>query len=273
MISFKEFAACDAHTIAARVQSGEFSPVEIVETALAALERLEPLLHAFSTPTPEYALRAAKALETRLARGERRRSARWRSRVAVKDLILTRGIRTTFGSRLYENYVPEVDDIAVERLKTADAIIIGKTNAVRIRLWRLRPQSAVSHDTESLESRADARRFERRLRSGDGRRRLSRRARQRRRRFGAPARRLHRPRRRQADDGPHPPLAGMPRRGAARRLRLGVDRALRPSLAFRARRGALSCAQRAAPTCAIACLCPTRASTGSPRRRRRFPAA
>jgi aspartyl-tRNA(Asn)/glutamyl-tRNA(Gln) amidotransferase subunit A len=49
--------------------------------------------------------------------------------VAIKDLVLTKGLRTTFGSRLYADYVPEQDDIVVERLKRAGAIVIGKTNA------------------------------------------------------------------------------------------------------------------------------------------------
>ena len=49
--------------------------------------------------------------------------------LGIKDLILTKDIRTTFGSRLYADYVPKVDDVAVERLIAADAIILGKTNA------------------------------------------------------------------------------------------------------------------------------------------------
>ena len=48
--------------------------------------------------------------------------------VAMKDLLFTEGLRTTFGSRLYADFVPEDDDIVVERLKAAGAIVIGKTN-------------------------------------------------------------------------------------------------------------------------------------------------
>src|SRR5262245_46770832 len=48
--------------------------------------------------------------------------------VAVKDLVLTKGIRTTFGSPIYKNFVPDQDALIVERMKRAGAIIIGKTN-------------------------------------------------------------------------------------------------------------------------------------------------
>jgi aspartyl-tRNA(Asn)/glutamyl-tRNA(Gln) amidotransferase subunit A len=48
--------------------------------------------------------------------------------MGVKDLILTKGIRTTFGSYAYRDFVPEEDDVVVERLRQGDAIILGKTN-------------------------------------------------------------------------------------------------------------------------------------------------
>ena len=97
-------------------------------SALALMDRLDPALHAFCTPTPEQALTAARALEARIAR----RGAVGPLAgvpVAIKDLVLTKDIRTTFGSRLYAGFVPQADDIVVERLKAADAIVIGKSNA------------------------------------------------------------------------------------------------------------------------------------------------
>jgi aspartyl-tRNA(Asn)/glutamyl-tRNA(Gln) amidotransferase subunit A len=123
-----ELATCDAITLARLVKSREVSAAEVVESVAAAMERLEPELNAFCTPTLEQARSAAQQLDTRISRGEPV-GALAGVPVGIKDLILTRGIRTTFGSRLYADYVPTADDIAVERLLAADAIIVGKTNA------------------------------------------------------------------------------------------------------------------------------------------------
>jgi aspartyl-tRNA(Asn)/glutamyl-tRNA(Gln) amidotransferase subunit A len=106
----------------------EVSPVDIAEAAIAAMERLDPLLNAFCTPAPDQARAAARDLERRIARGEPV-GALAGVPVGIKDLVLTKGLRTTFGSHLYADFVPEQDDIAVERLRGAGAIILGKTNA------------------------------------------------------------------------------------------------------------------------------------------------
>jgi aspartyl-tRNA(Asn)/glutamyl-tRNA(Gln) amidotransferase subunit A len=128
MLSVEEYMSLGAAETASCVQSGALSPVEIAETALAILQRLDPLLHAFCTPCPELAMESARALETRIGRGESVGRLAGVP-VAIKDLILTKGVRTTFGSKLYADFVPDQDDVAVERLKAADAIILGKTNA------------------------------------------------------------------------------------------------------------------------------------------------
>ena len=73
-------------------------------------------------------MEAARALEARIRRGERvgrSPACRSRSRTWLSD----EGVRTTFGSKLYADFIPDHDDIVVERLKAADAIILGKTNA------------------------------------------------------------------------------------------------------------------------------------------------
>jgi aspartyl-tRNA(Asn)/glutamyl-tRNA(Gln) amidotransferase subunit A len=123
----RDFAFKPAGDIADDVRRRAMSPVEIVEAALAAMAVTEPELHAFATPAPEQARADALALEAALGRGEPAGPLAGVP-VAIKDLVLTKGLRTTFGSRLYADFVPQHDDVVVERLKQAGAIVIGKTN-------------------------------------------------------------------------------------------------------------------------------------------------
>ena len=122
-----DFAFKPAHEIADAVRLRAVSPVETVEAALAAMAATESRLHAFATPAPEQARADARALEQSLAHGGAAGLLAGVP-VAIKDLLFTKGLRTTFGSRLYADFVPEDDDIVVERLKAAGAVIIGKTN-------------------------------------------------------------------------------------------------------------------------------------------------
>jgi aspartyl-tRNA(Asn)/glutamyl-tRNA(Gln) amidotransferase subunit A len=117
-----------ATELARSVRSGEISPVETVRAALDAIDRLDPTLHAFTAIAADDALAAARGLEARIAAGEPAGPLAGVP-VAIKDLVLTRGLRTTFGSRLYADFIPDADDVAVERLRAAGAIVIGKTNA------------------------------------------------------------------------------------------------------------------------------------------------
>jgi aspartyl-tRNA(Asn)/glutamyl-tRNA(Gln) amidotransferase subunit A len=98
-----------------------------VRPTLAALDAAEPGIHAFATVARESALLGAEAIDRAIARGEKVGS-RAGIPVAIKDLVLTKGLRTTF-ARDSMPAIPEDDDIAVERLKRADAIVIGKSNA------------------------------------------------------------------------------------------------------------------------------------------------
>jgi aspartyl-tRNA(Asn)/glutamyl-tRNA(Gln) amidotransferase subunit A len=116
-----------AATLARDVAAGRLCPLAVTEAHLRQVAALDPSLHAFCTPDVEGALAAARALARRIAAGETP-GALAGVPVAVKDLIATRGLRTTFGSRLYAEHMPEVDDIVVERLRAADAILLGKTN-------------------------------------------------------------------------------------------------------------------------------------------------
>jgi aspartyl-tRNA(Asn)/glutamyl-tRNA(Gln) amidotransferase subunit A len=127
-MNIRDYAELSATEIARRVNAREVSAREVTQAALAALDAVEPHIHAFATVAHEEALLAAEAIDARLARGEDAGPLAGVP-VAIKDLVLTKGLRTTFGSRLYADYIPEDDDIVVERLKVAGAIVIGKSNA------------------------------------------------------------------------------------------------------------------------------------------------
>ncbi len=126
-MSANEICRMDAVSLARRIRARELSPTEVVEAVLTRMDRLEPTLHAFCTPTPELARREAKRVEKAILAGAAVGPLAGVP-VGIKDLVCTAGVRTVSGSFAYENFVPDEDDIVVERLKQADAIIIGKTN-------------------------------------------------------------------------------------------------------------------------------------------------
>lgn len=122
-----DIARMEAGELAARVRARDLSPVEVVDAVLDRMARLEPVLHAFSTPSPGLAREKAKRLERDLVAG-RPVGPLAGVPIGIKDLIFTKGIATVAGSVAYRDLVPDEDDVVVERLKTAGAIIIGKTN-------------------------------------------------------------------------------------------------------------------------------------------------
>lgn len=123
----EEYPILSARAIAQRVAAGAVSARAILDAAFASLDKVEPHIHAFATIAREQAYAAADKVDGKFARKEPVGPLAGVP-VAIKDLVLTKGIRTTFGSNLYADYIPDHDDIVVERLKAADAIIIGKTN-------------------------------------------------------------------------------------------------------------------------------------------------
>lgn len=118
----------DAVTLARKIRSRELSPTEVVEAVLDRMSKLEPTLHAFCTPTPDLARAEAKRIEKEIRDGKSVGPLAGVP-VAIKDLIPTKGIRTVAGSMAYKDFIPDEDDVVVERLKAAGAIILGKTNA------------------------------------------------------------------------------------------------------------------------------------------------
>lgn len=122
-----EICSMDAVTLRAEIGAKRLSPVEVTEAVLERMERLEPALHAYCTPTPDLALETAKRVEASIARGDAVGPLAGVP-ISVKDLICTKGIKTVSGSYAYKDYIPDEDDVVVERIKAADAVILGKTN-------------------------------------------------------------------------------------------------------------------------------------------------
>jgi amidase len=110
------------------VRDGEASSEELVALHLARIERIDPAVNAIVTVTPERALAAARAADRRRTQGGELGLLHGLP-IAHKDTFETAGVRTTFGSPLYAQHVPESDALVVERLRAAGAISLGKTNA------------------------------------------------------------------------------------------------------------------------------------------------
>jgi amidase len=109
------------------IRKRQVSPLEVVRAVLARIERVNPALNAYCTVAADQALAAARAATRALTRGTTLGPLHGVP-VSIKDLTPTRGIRTTWGSKIFEDHVPEEDGLVVTRLKAAGAIVIGKTN-------------------------------------------------------------------------------------------------------------------------------------------------
>ena len=113
--------------LARRIRSREVSCVDVMEAHLAQIDRVNPQVNAIVTYRPERALEDAQAADDALARGDDVGVLHGLP-VAHKDLVETAGVRTTYGSPIYADNIPERDALIVERLKRAGAISVGKTN-------------------------------------------------------------------------------------------------------------------------------------------------
>jgi aspartyl-tRNA(Asn)/glutamyl-tRNA(Gln) amidotransferase subunit A len=123
-----ELSWLPATTLAGMIRRRKVSPVEVVNAILARIEALNPILNAFVTLTADQARRDARAAERALGKRGARLGPLHGVPFSVKDLVITRGVRTTFGTPLYRDNVPTEDAPIVARLKAAGAILLGKTN-------------------------------------------------------------------------------------------------------------------------------------------------
>src|SRR5437762_8341355 len=112
---------------AARIQRSALSPVELTDALLQRIERVNKTLNAYITVCAQQAREIAQAAETMIRAGYHLGPLHGIP-IAIKDNIYTRGIRTTAGSKILGDFVPDEDATVITRLKRAGALIIGKTN-------------------------------------------------------------------------------------------------------------------------------------------------
>ena len=125
-MSAQDLAYTSASELAQQVRDKALSPVEITSAVLDRAERSQAALNAFITICADEAMASARAAEAAVVGGKPLGPLHGVP-VTVKDLVNTAGIKTTFGSYVFENNVPTTDAVAIARLKAAGAIIIGKT--------------------------------------------------------------------------------------------------------------------------------------------------
>jgi amidase len=122
-----DICALSAVDMARRIRAKELSARDVVAAHLDQIERINPTVNAIVTLVAEQAMERAREADEALARG-RGTGPLHGLPIAHKDLQPTKGIRTTFGSPIFSDFVPSDDSLIVERIKRAGAITVGKTN-------------------------------------------------------------------------------------------------------------------------------------------------
>jgi aspartyl-tRNA(Asn)/glutamyl-tRNA(Gln) amidotransferase subunit A len=115
-----------AHEAHEKLRAKEFSSVELTQSVLDRVEAVESQVRAYITVTPELALQQAKEADAKYASGTA--TPLTGIPVAVKDLIVTKGTRTTAGSKILENFIPPFDSHVYENLRKAGCVMVGKAN-------------------------------------------------------------------------------------------------------------------------------------------------
>ena len=123
----KDIPFLSATELSVRIKSKEVSPVEATEAYLERIDRLNPTFHAYLTVCADEAMASARESEVALARGEYRGPMHGIP-VAVKDQVKSKGIRTTCGSPIFSDNVPDEDGTVLANLKNAGAVLLGKAN-------------------------------------------------------------------------------------------------------------------------------------------------
>lgn len=123
----RDLAFTPAVQLARLYRARSVSPLEVMQAVLARIDAVNPRVNAFVTLARDAALREARRATAGLRRGQALPPL-FGVPVGIKDVTLTKGLLTTFGSTLFRDHVPEVDALVVQRLRAAGAIVLGKTN-------------------------------------------------------------------------------------------------------------------------------------------------
>ena len=123
----KEIPFLTASQLSKLIEAKEVSPVEATEAYLDRIQEVDSKLNSYITVTGEQALEAARLAEQEIAQG-RRRGPLHGVPVAVKDQFNTAGIRTTGGSNILKDFIPDEDATVIANLKEAGAVLLGKLN-------------------------------------------------------------------------------------------------------------------------------------------------
>jgi Asp-tRNA(Asn)/Glu-tRNA(Gln) amidotransferase A subunit family amidase len=130
-ISEKELAFTHVHQLARLIKSRQLSPVELMEVVLKRIKEISPRLNAYLTVLEKEAMAAARKAEQDVM-DKKELGILHGLPISIKDLIPTKGIRTTMGSLVYKDWVPESEGTGMQRIRKSGAIIVGKTNAAEI---------------------------------------------------------------------------------------------------------------------------------------------
>jgi aspartyl-tRNA(Asn)/glutamyl-tRNA(Gln) amidotransferase subunit A len=117
-----------AYEMVEKIKSQELSSQEITEKIIERIEKVNPKINAYSTTTFDLARETAKKADNAVKKGKKLGILHGVP-CSIKDLIETKGIRTTFGCKIFENHIPMRDEAVIRRLKDAGIIILGKTNS------------------------------------------------------------------------------------------------------------------------------------------------
>ena len=138
MATGTELATRPISQLASAIENGELSPVTLTEHMLERTQRLNPTLKAFNTVCAEQAMARASLAEREIAAGNYRGPLHGIP-VGLKDLLFTKGVRTTVSSKIYQDWIPDCNATVADKLEAAGAIMLGKLNMTEFALSGYHP--------------------------------------------------------------------------------------------------------------------------------------